>query len=183
MSTPVQVWRYQLTSVGLVIAAIGLRLALAPLAAHPGDLPVLARWAETISTQGLINIYRVSDANYPPLGMALIGAMGHLYRLLAPGAAFDPGSGLLVTLLKLPAILADGALLALIAWLGRAHRRRALWLALSVALNPALLLMSAYWGQLDSVYCALALACLTAARAESRSSPTAAPPSSRAPSR
>lgn len=145
----------------MVLLALGVRLAIAPLGAHPGDAPVLARWAEALRAYGWLNVYLASDANYPPLGMALIGLARALAGLLAPGAPI--GGPVWLVCLKLPAVLADALVMALVSHESPAGRRASPWLLLSLALNPALLHLSAWWGQLDSVYAALALAALAAA--------------------
>lgn len=168
-----------------VVVALIVRLAVAPLGAHPGDLPVFIRWAEAIRAHGWLQVYAASDANYPPLGMALIAlaqTLADLLSRLTPAA--DPGGWLWLVLIKLPAILADLLAMLVICHLGREGRALSAshpppfsndWrllgvrghthsiLLLTLALNPALIHLSAWWGQLDSVYAALALAALAAA--------------------
>jgi hypothetical protein len=82
------------------------------------------------------------------------------YQLLGGGDLAGP---LWWVLLKLPAIVADAGI-ALLVW-RLAHRRiEALWLVGSVAFNPALIYLSAWWGQYESVYMLGALAALVAAQ-------------------
>jgi len=118
----------------ILAAALLIRLALAPWTVHPGDVPELSAWADALAAHGWVDLYAASSANYPPLGTLLVGLSAALFRLAAPGAPFDPGDP-----------------------------RRARWLGIAAALHPALLLMSAAWGQLESVYAALALGALICA--------------------
>jgi dolichyl-phosphate-mannose-protein mannosyltransferase len=142
----------------LILAlAAAIRLIIAPMGAHPGDLPVFMRWAAAMQAHGWLAAYTTSDANYPPLGLLLIAFSQHGHDLLMPGAPIGGAAWLI--LFKLPAILSDLLLIVLAA----RHRPESRWLWLSLALNPALILMSAWWGQLDSIYAALIAAALVAA--------------------
>ena len=132
----------------LIIAGLLLRLWIAPSGGHPGDLPVLARWSMAAQQHGWLNLYATSDANYPPLGTAMISSTAAAFGILRPNVAIVAGDPLWLLLLKLPAILSDTLLAILVAITAR--RRNALWVAATV-FNPALIIMSAWWGQLDSV--------------------------------
>lgn len=150
----------------ILLGGLALRLIISPFGAHPGDFPVITGWAAATRVHGLLNIYAGSDANYPPLGMLIIGAAGLLYGRLSYGALPIPGDLLWTALAKLPAIMADAVLLGIVSR-SRAFREgdgNAPWIILMViAFNPALILMSAWWGQLDSVYAMFAaLAALAA---------------------
>lgn len=144
----------------ILLIAVALRLWIAPQGAHPGDLPVLMRWARTLRDAGWLSIYAASDANYPPLGMALIGLAQAAFDGLFPAAPL--GGPVWLILIKLPAILADLLLIAAV-YPVAPTRARARLIALSLALNPALILMSAWWGQLDSVYADLVIVSVIAA--------------------
>lgn len=134
----------------VLLLALLIRLVIAPLAVHPADFAALTGWAAALNEGGMASIYLLSDANYPPLGLlALRGAAG-LFGLLRPALALDPAGRLWLVCLKLPAILADVGL----AWgvgriAGPGKRVKAVWW---IALNPVLIYLSAYWGQLESVY-------------------------------
>jgi hypothetical protein len=150
--------RFKDASPWLILSAgLALRLAIAPLGAHPGDFATLTGWAQAIAHHGLLNIYQTSDANYPPLALALLGGSRWLYGLVTPG---DPVGPLWMILLKLPAILADIGMGALV-W--RKTARRGMpsgWLLAAIIFNPALIYLSAWWGQIDSVVMLPALAAL-----------------------
>jgi hypothetical protein len=146
----------------LILAAAGLvvRLAIAPWGGHPGDLAVLARWSQALSGGGWLHVYALSDANYPPLGMGIIAAANAALHLLRP-AALPLSPGWLVAV-KLPAILADLLILGQV-WALASDTKGARWLLAATAFNPALIYLSAWWGQIESVYACLALAAILAA--------------------
>ena len=129
---------------GLLGAGLGIRLVLA-LVAFPDqglstDLGLFGSWASTLASTGPGSFYaNAASANYPP---------GYLFVLWLVGSL---GGG--VALLKLPAILADIAIGAL---LYRAGRR---WFGTRVGLIAAALYLfvpvtwyeSALWGEVDAV--------------------------------
>jgi dolichyl-phosphate-mannose-protein mannosyltransferase len=137
----------------ILVGGLALRLLIAPHGWHPDDVPNFTRWAGALREHGLLAAYATSDANYPPLGLAIIGVPAWLY----PGP-FDRPAWLLA--LKMPAMLADlGIAWAVYRLARRSAGQRFATLALAaVAFNPAFIYLSAWWGQIESVY-ALA-ACL-----------------------
>lgn len=143
----------------VLAAGLALRLSIAPWGGHPGDLATLAGWAAALDAHGLAAVYITSDANYPPLALALLALSRWVYGLLGGGDLAGP---LWWVLLKLPAILADMGIVLLVWRLARSCHRP-LWLVISVALNPALIYLSAWWGQIESLYMLGALAALVAA--------------------
>ena len=146
------------TSPWLVLfAGLIVRIAIAPLGAHPGDFATLTGWARASQAHGMVSVYQASDANYPPLALALLGLSRWVYGLLLPG---DPAGPLWMILLKLPAILADCGIGWLIGRLAR-WRGNPLWPVAGIAFNPALIYLSAWWGQFESVYMLAVLAALT----------------------
>ncbi len=99
----------------------------------------------------------VGFADYPPGYFYILAVVGHLWHLLF--AAHDGGYAILRSLVKLPAILADlgvGALIYAIA-ARFASKRVALGAAALYLLNPATIYISALWGQVDSISGGLAL--------------------------
>ena len=125
-------------------AGLALRMLLAyvlcPNQGMAGDLGLFGSWASTLARTGPDSFYASnSSANYPP---------GYLYVLWLIGSL---GGG--VGLLKLPAILADVAIGALLyaggrRWLGE---RRALLAAALYLFVPVTWYDSALWGQVDAV--------------------------------
>ena len=140
------------TPVGLAaMFAVGLivRVALAPHLGFYGDLQLFQRWTTTLSQVGTHKFYAGAGfADYPP---------GYLYVLWLTGKISATPSYLL---LKLPAIAADLGL----AWIvGTLAERlapdslrerlpvRALVAGGAVLFNPAMIALSAVWGQVDVV--------------------------------
>ena len=144
------VWRLD-TPAGLIAmfaVAFLLRVLIAPHAGFYGDLRLFQMWASTLAEVGTQDFYDQGQfADYPP---------GYLYVLwLTSKISTAPG----YLLLKLPAILADlglawiaGTLAARIApaAVGERVPVRAL-VAAAVLFNPAVIALSAGWGQVDAV--------------------------------
>src|SRR5437588_9450188 len=143
----------------LLLAVLGagllLRLWLAyvvfPGQGFASDIRLFAGWARSLAATGPGAFY-ASDptANYPPAYVYVLWLLGRV----APGDALGP-------LLKLPAILADVGIAALLArlggrWLGWRAGVAAAALYLFI---PATWYDSALWGQVDAVS---ALAMMTA---------------------
>lgn len=141
----------------MFVVAFVLRLLIAPHIGFVGDLRYFNAWAARLSEVPLRDFY-VGDLTfqYPP---------GYLYVLDVIGR-FSSSPGWVA--LKIPPILGDLAL----AWIaGLLARRlaprslvaryplRALVIA-AVLFNPALIALSAAWGQVDSVPAAFALAAM-----------------------
>jgi Gpi18-like mannosyltransferase len=152
-------WRLD-TTVGLVAlfgVAFAIRIALAPHFGFYGDLRLFQMWATRLDEVGPHKFYVPGQfADYPP---------GYLYVLWLLGKlSATPG----YLLLKLPAIFADLGL----AWLAGTLAARIAptplkerWpvrtlVAASVLFNPAVIGLSAVWGQVDAVPAAFVLASL-----------------------
>ncbi len=134
----------------LIAVGIALRLIIAYVLLAPGsgfgvDVSAFRYWADNLAQQGPFGFYtRGFFADYTP---------GYLYVLWLVGIAgsFVGGAG---DLIKLPAILADGALAFVVWWMVRdlgGGRRAALLGAGLVLFNPVTWFDSAIWGQVDSV--------------------------------
>src|SRR6266508_1432504 len=142
---------------GMFVAALLVRVLLAPHFGFYGDLRLFRMWAERLADVGPHKFYiRGQFADYPPGYLYILWLMGKLSA--APG----------YLLLKLPAIFADLAL----AWLAGTLAARIApaslkerWpvrtlVAASVLFNPAVIALSAVWGQVDAVPAAFVLASL-----------------------
>ncbi len=128
------------------------------------DISTYDAWAIALARHGFGSFYStIGFADYPPGYFYILAAIGHVWQVLF--AAHDPGYAVLRDLVKLPAILADlgvGALLYAIVrrFAGTAY---ALGAAALYLLNPATIYISALWGQVDSVaggFALLAIYCL-----------------------
>jgi dolichyl-phosphate-mannose-protein mannosyltransferase len=131
--------------IGMFAAALLVRVLVAPYSGYYGDLKIFRAWAMRLDEVGLQRFYDAGWADYPP---------GYLYVLWLIGkASVQPGW----LLLKLPAILGDLAL----AWIAgtfavriapRTLRERLPLrpvVAAAVLFNPAVIMLSAVWGQVD----------------------------------
>ena len=143
-------WWFE-TPLGLVAmfsAAFLIRLLIAPHVGFYGDLRLFRSWATQLRDVGPHQFYGQGQfADYPP---------GYLYVLWLLGTLSATPSYLL---LKLPAILADLG----IAWVGGTFAARLAptslkeripvraLVAAAVLFNPAVIALSAVWGQVDAV--------------------------------
>jgi len=134
----------------LLAAAALLRIALAATTrGYDADIGTFSAWAGH-AAEGLTSFYSPGYfADYPPGYIYPLWLIGKLR--LALGVGFD--SPIFLVLLKLPAILADCATAGLLFLLGKRHGNSGTSLALAAlyAFNPAVILDSAVWGQVDSV--------------------------------
>lgn len=166
-------WRW--TIVGYLV----LRWLFAASPGYEADVAAYKRWALYAARDGLTQVYRVTDFDYPPLYAYLLWPIGAFYGMLSPEALETSADSTLLTLMiKLPPLLFDLAIAWLLYRIGRTlpsggwpipWRRRAAdeeslptprppgpdwsyWLPLSYLLNPAVLFDTAYWGQPDCIH-------------------------------
>ncbi len=143
---------------GLLAVGLIVRLLFIDNAGFKTDVSTYAAWAIGLSQHGFASFYStIGFADYPPGYFYILAAVGHFWRLFF--AAHDSGYAILRDLVKVPAIIADlgvGALLYAIvrrfAGVGFGLAAAALYL-----LNPATIYISALWGQVDSISGFLAL--------------------------
>ena len=145
--------------IGLAIALV-VRLVLAvTVRGYNTDINCFSGWSERIYANGIANFYAPDYfCDYPPGYMLLlwpVAALRNLVNLPMQGGAH-------LALLKLLPILCD-LLGALLIW--RMAKRKGLHPNLSAAIslfyafNPAVLIDSAAWGQIDSVFTLLVVLC------------------------
>jgi len=147
----------------LFFLALAIRLVLARISEGLWfDVTLFRAWSNRLAQFGLAGFYAPTPeyvVDYPP---------GYLYVLLALGKASRAllGQAPPIILLKLPAIISDllvGALAMLLAVritppdVSRDIPVRAMTAA-AILFNPGLLLVSAVWGQVDSVLALFAFA-------------------------
>lgn len=134
----------------LLTGAALLRVALsATTKGYAADITTFSAWAAH-AADGLTSFYSPGYfADYPPGYIYLLWLVGKLRLVL--GIDFDTPAFLV--LLKLPAILADIATAGILFRFGRRYwsGKTSLTLAALYAFNPAVILDSAVWGQVDSV--------------------------------
>lgn len=134
----------------LLGATVAIRLVLAATTkGYAVDVGTFSAWAAH-AAEGLTSFYSPGYfADYPPGYLYVLWGIGKVRLLLNLG--FDTPAFLV--LLKLPAILADAATVWVLHRLARRYSPdpEALALAALYAFNPAVILDSAVWGQVDGV--------------------------------
>jgi len=134
----------------LTLLGVGLLLRI-PLAlvisSHPFDLSTFRNWAST-AANNFWQFYQGRNASdYPPLYIYLLFLIGKLGSLSALSPYFT-------LLLKLPSIVADIATSFLIYRLAKKYLsvEISILLAAFYTFNPAVLINSTIWGQVDSFF-------------------------------
>ena len=117
---------------------------------HSTDINCFDGWASIIYNEGIPGFY-VSEGfhDYPP------GYMYILYIIGAIKAWLSPSENVTWLLLKLPAIICDiitGILIYKISFIKDKKTRFSSLILTLYVLNPAVILNSSLWGQVDSVY-------------------------------
>lgn len=158
----------------IALFACALRVYLAQGGTYGADVDDWLMWSHALTHGHPTTFYARTNADYLPLYPTILWGLGLVYepikRLMDVmiGVHVDP-LVFLVTFYKMPAILADTATSVVIYAVGRrwATRRHATIAAMIYALNPALIVNSARWGQVDSIaalFLLLALVALVADR-------------------
>lgn len=139
----------------LLAAGLVLRLAFIGGEGFRNDVQTFEAWAMTLSSHPLSQFYATTKfVDYPPAYFYVLWFIGKVSAVVAPGN-YD----VLGYLVKVPAILMDAVdgwlLYRIVARL--ATERWALIAAAAFVLNPAVVFISAVWGQVDSVAAGLVL--------------------------
>ena len=140
---------------GILIAILAVKMICAAYFKYEVDIGSYAAWALKLAEEGPARFYAPGYfADYPPGYMYVLWGVGLLSKLF--GIVWT--SKLFLVLLKLPAMLADLAVARVLFARLRPYGQRNAWLvALAFALNPALVVDSAVWGQTDSILALLVL--------------------------
>jgi len=141
----------------LLLGAFVLRLFFIGDQGFKNDIESFEAWALTLATHPLAQFYASTKfVDYPTGYFYILWLIGRLFEVISPHNNYD----VLRVLVKLPAILMDLIDCALLYALVRryAGERWAFGAAAFFALNPAVIFISASWGQVDSVAAGLALA-------------------------
>lgn len=144
---------------GIVLAGIAIRVALLPTQGVRGDLDQFVGWAHHIATNGLGTLYGPTDAGPVTFGPVL-GYIQALLTAIQPAfrTATDASNDQVRALMKVPASIADVGLGLLVAYALRERPRWAVMGAALILLHPAVIDVSAWWGQYEPVYLLPALA-------------------------
>jgi hypothetical protein len=135
-------------AVGLLVAA-AVRLLLWPTANLTGDLDQFVLWVHGLTTAPFGHAYD-QNLSFPPVMVYIWGALAALepaFRTVTTAA--DPA---IRAVMKVPASLADFGLGLLVLWHLRATPRWAILGCLAIVLHPAVIEISAWWGQYESIY-------------------------------
>jgi Gpi18-like mannosyltransferase len=129
--------------------AVAVRWVLLPTPGLPGDLGQFVVWVHGIATAGLTRAYD-QNVSFPPVMVyvwSVLAAIEPAFRTATNSA--DPAIRILM---KLPATLADFGLAAGVALALRSQPRWAIVGFLGILLHPAVIYISAWWGQYESIY-------------------------------
>ena len=142
-----------------IILGLGLlvRLALIPVGGYGSDLRIMREWGSRLLTEPMSRFYATDEVvDHLPGDLWLLWLLGHAADLMSPGARLPNAA------LKLVPVLADLGLGGVLFLIGQrlAGPRTGLVAAGFIALNPALIFLSAIWGQWDAVSALLAMVAL-----------------------
>ncbi len=146
--------------IAALVAGIVIRVILLPTEGLRGDLDQFVLWVHGIAVDGLPNAYD-QNLSFPPV-------MAYVWGLLAAvQPAFqtvtDASDPAIRALMKTPASVADIGLALLVAFALRDRPRWAVIGAAAIALHPAVIDISAWWGQYESIYMVSTLAAVICA--------------------
>ena len=133
---------------GLALGAI-VRVLLWPTPGLTGDLDQFVVWVHGIAVGPFSRAYD-QNLSFPPVMAYIWGALALLepaFRTVTTSA--DPA---IRAVMKAPASIADLLLALLVAWHLRGTPRWAVAGALAIFLHPAVIDISAWWGQYESIY-------------------------------
>ncbi len=134
--------------IGLLLA-VALRAVLLPTEGLRGDLDQFVLWVHGLATQPFGNAYD-QNLSFPPVMVylwGLLAAVEPAFRTMTDAA--DPA---IRAIMKAPASFADIGIGALVAWELRGRPRWAIAAGLGIVLHPAVIDISAWWGQYESIY-------------------------------
>jgi len=132
-----------------------IRAVLWPTQGLKGDLDQFVLWVHGIAVNGLGNAYD-QNLSFPAVMAYIWGVLA----LIEPAfrTVTDSADPWIRTLMKIPASVADVGMALLLVY---AFRSRPLWAVVAAAvvmLHPAIIDVSAWWGQYESIYLLFALA-------------------------
>src|SRR5206468_2470548 len=135
--------------VAIAMAGMVIRVVLWPTPGLRGDLDQFVLWVHGLATSPFGNAYD-QNLSFPPV-------MAYVWQALATiepafktvTTATEPG---IRAIMKTPASLADLALGLIVIWHLRATPRWALVGGAAILLHPAVIDVSAWWGQYESIY-------------------------------
>jgi hypothetical protein len=133
---------------------IAVRAALLPAAEGTGDLDQFVAWTHGLATNPLGRAYD-QDISFPPVMVYVWWSLTWIEPAFR--TAVDASDPAIRALMKTPASLADIGLALGAVWALRTRPSWAVMAALGIALHPAVIDVSAWWGQYESLYVLAAL--------------------------
>jgi Gpi18-like mannosyltransferase len=133
----------------ITLAGVLVRVLLLPTPGLTGDLDQFVVWIHGLSTSPFGNAYD-QNLSFPPVIAYVWGALAAVetsFRTVTTAA--DPA---IRAIMKAPASLADLAMGLIVIWHLRATPRWALIGGAAILLHPAVIDVSAWWGQYESIY-------------------------------
>jgi hypothetical protein len=142
--------RIWLASVAAItLAGVLIRVVLWPTQGLRGDLDQFALWVHGLATAPFSHAYD-QNLTFPPVMTDIWGALAAIEP--AFGTATTAADPAIRAIMKAPASLADVALGLIVIWHLRATPRWALLGGAAILLHPAVIDVSAWWGQYESIY-------------------------------
>lgn len=146
-------WIVVIIIADLIVGVIA-RILLLPMPGLTGDMDVFVQWTHGIAVNGLPNAYD-QNLSFPPVMAYIWGLLAAIQPAFQTVTDFsDPG---IRVLMKMPATIADVGLALLVAYALRDRPWFAVIGAVAIFLHPAVINVSAWWGQYDSIYLLSAL--------------------------
>jgi len=143
------IWSWSLSLVALIVLSLLAHLPWLGSVGFASDIGSFEAWALQLAHGSFATFYATTSfVDYPPGYLYILALLDTIAVHLHPLAMND----LLYAMIKWPAILADllnGVLVALL--VRRITPRWSLAAAAGVLFNPAMLFLSANWGQVDAV--------------------------------
>ncbi len=157
-ATPMRTRVQQAIILVLIVAlALLVRVNFANSAGYPPDLRSFAGWMRVIQTNSLLSFYEPQyrideeDRTYPPLSTVSFGLLANVYGEVG-NARMEVQRPAFVSLLKVFPIAAEIILIiAVYLWL-IPYPVLQRGISLALALYPALIVVSGWWGQVDAMY-------------------------------
>ena len=135
--------------IAVAVAGVVIRLALLPTVGVRDDMDLFASVAHALTMAPIGDVYR-TDLVFPPVMAYILWIVGVLQPALR--TATDAADPAVRIALKSPATLADLGLAAGVWWYLRGRPGWATLGAATVLLSPAVIDVSAWWGQFESIY-------------------------------
>jgi hypothetical protein len=137
------------SAIAIALAGAVIRVLLWPTQGLPDDLDQFVLWVHGLATAPFGNAYD-QNLTFPPVMTDIWGVLAAIEPAFRTATtAADPA---IRAIMKAPASLADLAIGLIVIWHLRATPRWALLGGAAILLHPAVIDVSAWWGQYESIY-------------------------------